>query len=159
MTTIATAATSALRDLLAGENGIILAPNIAAPGRGALTAPVLIGNVPLDLVERAPTTYPSIQVYCDKISNSQREKFRTFSGKVQLVIEIRSSAEHIATTELLLQSYTDSVVQVLNANKGDWGGGRFYGGGYEVTFAPMKRGGLNYLQAARVTISLDITLD
>ncbi len=35
MTTIATAATSALRDLLAGENGIILAPNIAAPGRGA----------------------------------------------------------------------------------------------------------------------------
>ncbi|MCC6389521.1 MAG: hypothetical protein IT167_02875 [Bryobacterales bacterium] len=159
MTTIAAAATSALRDLLAGEPGIIPAPDTATPARGGLSAPVLTGNVPLDLIERAPSSYPYVQVYCDKVSNVQREKFRTFSGKAQLVIEIRSSAEHITTTELLLQSYTDSVLQVLNANKGDWGGGRFYGGGYEVIFTPMKRGGLNYLQAARVTISLDITLD
>ncbi|MCC6364695.1 MAG: hypothetical protein IT165_14335 [Bryobacterales bacterium] len=159
MTTIAAAATSALRDLLAGENGITLAPDIAALARGTLVVPVLTGNVPLDLAERAPISYPSIQVYCDKVSNSQREKFRTFSGYAHLVVEIRSSAEQISATEQLLQSYADSVLRVLNENKGDWGGGRFYGGGYEVTFTPMKRGGLNYLQVARIAMSLDITLD
>jgi len=159
MTTIAAAATSALRDLLAGENGITLAPDIAALARGTLAVPVLTGNVPLDLAERAPSSYPSIQVYCDKVSNSQREKFRTFSGHAHLVVEIRSSAEQISATEQLLQSYADSVLRVLNANKGDWGGGRFYGGGYEVTFTPMKRGGLNYLQVARIAMSLDIALD
>lgn len=87
------------------------------------------------------------------------EKFRTFSGKAQMVADIRSSAEDITATEASLQSYTDCLLRVLDASKGDWGGGRFYGGGYEVTFSPMKRGGLNYLQAARITLSLDITLD
>jgi hypothetical protein len=159
MHTIATFATSALRDLLAGENGIVLAPDAAALSQSTLTVPVLTGNVPLDLIERAPSSYPSIQVYCEKVSNGQREKFRTFSGKAQLIVEIRASADQISTTELLLQSYTDSVLQVLNSNKGDWGGGRFYGGAYEVTFGAMKRGGLNYLQVARVAISLDITMD
>lgn len=159
MTSIAAAATFALRDLLARELEIPLAPETGVAVQGGLSGRVLTGNVPQDLVERAPTSYPSIQVYCDKLSNLQREKFRTFSGKAHMVADIRSSAEDITTTEASLQSHTDCLLRVLDASKGDWGGGRFYGGGYEVTFSPIKRGGLNYLQAARITLSLDITLD
>ncbi|HUQ95645.1 MAG TPA: hypothetical protein VM120_28465 [Bryobacteraceae bacterium] len=164
MPTVATMATSKLRTMLTGENGIAFSAAQLVQGEPDLTVAafpvaVMASTLPLDLAERSPVTYPSVQVSCEKLSNTLREKFRTFSGKAHLVVEIRASSAHAGPTEDSLQLYTQSVLQVLHRNRGDWGGGMFYGGGYEVSFAPVRRGGSNFLQIARVSLALDVCID
>jgi hypothetical protein len=57
-----------------------------------------------------------------------------------------------------LELYVEAITGVLDANRGDWGNGVFYGGGYEVTFGASKHGGKNFLQAARVTFDVDVSI-
>ena len=78
--------------------------------------------------------YPSLFVYCDKISNSLKEKFRRFSGKARVVIEIRCSRDRIEGLETASQTYADAVCALLDDSRGDWGSGSFYSGGYEVSY-------------------------
>jgi hypothetical protein len=47
------------------------------------------------------------------------------------------------------------VVAVLDANRGNWGEGMFFTGGYEVKFEPVQHGGRNFLQIARVVFEVD----
>ncbi|MBI4904150.1 MAG: hypothetical protein HY820_10975 [Acidobacteria bacterium] len=96
-----------------------------------------------------------IAVYCEKLRNQQREKFRPFSGNAQLAVELRASESTAALTNASLQKYVEGVLQVLHTKRGDWGDGMFFGGGYEVTFQPAKKGGKNYVQTAKVTLSVD----
>ena len=51
------------------------------------------------------------------------EKFRTFSGKVRTVAEVRVSQDRIEGIEEQLRLYVDAVTQVLDANRGSWGQG------------------------------------
>ncbi|MEI9972412.1 MAG: hypothetical protein WDO73_10375 [Ignavibacteriota bacterium] len=60
-------------------------------------------------------------MYCDKIVNSLVEKFRTFSGTVQAVVELRHSQDRLEGLQDTLESYTEAILQVLSANRGDWG--------------------------------------
>lgn len=115
-------------------------------------------NVAPDVVEKtAGATYPAIHVYCDKVANTLREKFRTFSGKAHMVVEARVSQDRLCGIEQEMQLYIDAVTQVLDNNRGDWGQGMFYTGGYEVTFGPVKHGGRNFLQVGKVTFEVDIS--
>ena len=57
-----------------------------------------------------------------------------------------------------MQLYVDAVTRVLDQRRGDWGGGMFYGGGYEAVFGAVKRGGKNYLQTARITLEVDASI-
>jgi hypothetical protein len=47
---------------------------------------------------------------------------------------------------------------VLDAHRGDWGGGMFFAGGYEVSFGTTKHGGKNFIQAAKVTFDVDVSI-
>jgi len=49
------------------------------------------------------------------------------------------------------------VTQVLDANRGSWGQGMFFTGGYEVKFDPVQHGGRNFLQVAKVTFEVDLS--
>jgi hypothetical protein len=110
------------------------------------------------LWERAGVVkYPLIQVYSDRVRNLLTEKFRTFSGKIRTVAEIRISHDRFEGIEERLRLYADAVTQVLDANRGSWGQGAFYTGGYEITFDPVKQGGKNFLQAAKVTFEVDMS--
>jgi hypothetical protein len=69
---------------------------------GALTAgavkagAVRAQNVSAELVEKANLVhYPAVQVYCEKLVNDLREKFRSFSGTAQMAIEIRHSQDRL----------------------------------------------------------------
>lgn len=122
-------------------------------------AQIVAQNVAAELVERSNAArYPSVHVYCEKLSNTLREKFRTFSGKAHLALEVRASQDRLEGLERQVQLYVDAVTRVLDQRRGDWGDGIFYGGGYEVTFAPVKRGGKSYLQTAKVTLDLDVSI-
>lgn len=120
---------------------------------------VLAQSVAPELAERtAGVQYPAIYVYCEKLTNELREKFRTFSGRARLVVEARVTHDRIEELSRRLELYVEAVTEVLDAHRGDWGGGIFYAGGYEVTFGASKHGGKNFLQTAKVTFDVDVSL-
>jgi hypothetical protein len=134
----------------ATDSGISLAP--------IPTAYIVAQNMAIELWERASVVkYPLIQVYSDRVRNLLTEKFRTFSGKIRTVAEIRVSHDRIEGLEERLRLYADAVTQILDANRGSWGQGAFYTGGYEITFDPVKQGGKNFLQVAKVTFEVDMS--
>jgi hypothetical protein len=101
--------------------------------------------------------YPLVYVYCTKVINQLREKFRIFSGEAQMVVEARVSQDRLDLIETTLQAYMDAITQVLDNSRGDWGDGMFFDGGYAVTFGGVKHGGRNFLQIAKVAFVLEIS--
>jgi hypothetical protein len=101
--------------------------------------------------------YPALLVYCDKLSNTLKEKFRNFSGKAHVVVEVRHSQDILPGLDSTVQVYADAVCALLDDSRGDWGSGLFYGGGYEVSFEPMGRGGRNFLQRAKVGFDVEVS--
>jgi hypothetical protein len=113
-------------------------------------------NLSVDLSERAPSQYPALFVYCERMTNSLREKFSTFSGTAQMVIEVRVSASSPAELDIRSSLYTEAVLDVLNLHRGEWATGVHYGGGYDVAFQPVRRGGDNYLQISRISVPVQL---
>jgi len=135
---------------LAADSGIPLAP--------IPSAYIVAQNMAIDIFEKSSVVkYPLVQVYSDRVRNLLTEKFRTFSGKIRTVAEIRVSQDRIEGLEDQLRLYADAVTQVLDSNRGSWGQGAFYTGGYEITFDPVKQGGKNFLQVAKVTFEVDMS--
>jgi hypothetical protein len=117
-------------------------------------------NVAQEFVERAlDLRYPTLFLYCDKITNNLREKFRTFSGKAHMTLEVRVSQDRIEGLEKLLEIYVDTVTRVLDQNRGDWGNGMFYTGGYEAVFGEMKHGGRNFIQTGKISFEVAVSID
>src|SRR4029434_8183944 len=53
-------------------------------------------NVAAEMAERAlGAKAAGVYVYCEKIVNGLREKFRTFSGTVQMAMEVRHSQDRL----------------------------------------------------------------
>jgi hypothetical protein len=121
---------------------------------------IIAQNVTPDLSEQsAANNYPLVYVYCSKVTNELREKFRTFSGEAQMVVEARVSQDRLDQIETNLQAYVDAITQVLDNSRGDLGDGAFFAGQYEVTFGGVKHGGRNFLQIAKVSFVLEISAD
>ena len=74
-----------------------------------------------------------------------------------MAVEVRFSQDRLEGVEDRLRGYVDAVTLVLERNQGDWGAGMFYGGGYEVAFGPVKRGGRNFVQSAKVTFAVEVS--
>lgn len=130
------------------------------PAAAPLTATqIRAQNVAADLAERGdPVAYPAINVYCEKIVNSLTEKFRTFSGTLQMAMEVRHSQDRLEGLQAGLELYADAVMRVLDVNRGDWGDGMYYAGGYQVSFGAVKHGGRNYVQTAKVIFEIGVSI-
>jgi hypothetical protein len=59
----------------------------------------------------------------------------------------------------LLDIYVDAVTRILDQNRGDWGGGMFYAGGYEAVFGKMEHGGRNFIQTGKVSFEVAVSID
>src|SRR5580704_4423749 len=101
--------------------------------------------------------YPALLVYCDKLSNTLKEKFRQFSGQAHVVVEVRHSQDTLPGLDSTVQVYADAVCALLDDSRGDWGSGLFYAGGYDVSFEPVGRGGRNFLQRAKVGFDVEVS--
>jgi hypothetical protein len=101
--------------------------------------------------------YPALLIYCDKLSNTLKEKFRQFSGKAHVVVEARHSQDNLDSLESTVEVYVDAVCALLDDSRGDWGSGLFYGGGYEVGYETVARGGKNFLQRAKVGFDVEVS--
>lgn len=150
-------------DLLRGEGGLqanldALAASETLPAVKLTDSQVIAQNIPADIAERSTAgKYPAIYVYCEKASNQLREKFRTFSGEVRMAVEIRVSADRVEDLDAQMSLLVDALTSTLDQNRGDWGAGMFYGGGYEIGFAGVKHGGKNFIQTAAVTFDLGVS--
>ncbi len=121
---------------------------------------LLVRNVSAEIAEKSTgVSYPSFHIYCEKLTNSLREKFRTFSGTARMAVEARASQDRIEGLEERLSVYVDAITSLLDVSRGDLGQGMFYTGGYEVTFGAVKHGGKNFLQTAKVVFEVEISTD
>ena len=114
---------------------------------------------PIEFLEKSlNVSYPAVYVHCGKLSNQLKEKFRSFSGKAQVSVDVRHAQDRLDGLEMALQAYAEAVCQTLDQNRGDWGNGAYYGGGYEATFYPVRHGGRNFLQSAAITFDVDVSI-
>lgn len=135
---------------MAEESGVALMP--------IPPANIVSQNVSFELSERSQAVkYPVVCVYVDRVRNVLTEKFRSFSGKVRTVAEVRVSQDRIEGVEEQTRLYVDAVTLVLDANRGSWGEGTFFAGAYEVAIEPVRHGGRNFLQVAKVTFEVDLS--
>ena len=163
MTGIAKSAAGKLTALLTAPAG--LNAKLAAVSAGAGEAlpqvehqQIVPQNVPAELAERSgQAVYPAVHIYCEKLANNQTEKFRTFSGTARMAMEVRCTQDRLEGIEGMLQLYADAVAQVLDQSRGDWSDGMYYPGGYEVAFGPVKHGGKNFVQTAKVTFEVGVS--
>jgi hypothetical protein len=162
---IATMTTSKLMGILTGIEGVPAAVAALSQAQNlslaaVSAAQIIAQNVAPDLSERSTvSSYPLVYVYCSKVVNQLREKFRTFSGDAEMVIETRISQDRLDGMQTNLNSYVDAVTQVLDSNRGDWGDGVFYAGGYEITYGGVKHGGRNFLQLGKISLVTQISTD
>src|SRR5690242_884703 len=71
---------------------------------------VRVQNVAAETAERAlGVKYPVVNVYCEKIVNELREKFRSFSGTVQMTMELRHSQDRLEGLQDRLELYVDAA--------------------------------------------------
>lgn len=163
MPAIGAAVTQKLVNILGADTGLPSAistlkdrESVELPSISA--AQVASQNIAYEVAERtAGVTYPAVYVYCEKLDNQLKEKFRTFSGKAAMCMEVRVSYDLIDTLARDVQYYAAAASQVLDLNRGDWGNGMFYTGGYTVDFGPVKRGGRNFLQTAKISFEVDVS--
>ncbi|MES1257284.1 MAG: hypothetical protein ABUS51_02595 [Acidobacteriota bacterium] len=152
----------ALRKLRAPADGVNARIGAIQHSDSSLSAPgirsIAVLHAGVDIIEKSGQAhYPALLIYCDKLSNSLKEKFRRFSGKAHLTIEMRHSEDRIEALDSGTQVYVDAVCALLDDSRGDWGGGAFYAGGYDVTYEPIARGGKNFLQRAKVGFDVEIS--
>ncbi len=131
----------------------LTAPEVFQP------AQIRLQNAAADLTERSEAVaYPWASVYCERIVNSLVEKFRSFSGTLQMVVEVRASHDRLENLHEGLEQSVDGVMAVLDGCRGDWGDGMYYCGGYQAAFGAAKRGGKNYLQTAKITFEIGVSI-
>lgn len=150
-------------DLLTAEPNVTVRVKALAEGagfelHGAKLCTIAAQNTPIEIAEKSlQAKYPAIQVYCDKLSNVLKEKFRTFSGTAHLIIEIRSSQDRLEGTDSTLNLYAEAVCNILDGARGDWGNGAFYAGGYDALFGPVRHGGNNFIGTVKIGFEIDIS--
>ncbi|MGD0868224.1 MAG: hypothetical protein ABSB88_01630 [Bryobacteraceae bacterium] len=162
-TTIGSAISAKVLQLITGPTGVNSV--LAALTQGSVAAPnsfspaqVRSQNVAPDVADLSNAMqYPSLNVYCEKITNSLTEKFRSFSGAVQMAIELRHSQDRLDGLQDNLELYAAAVMQVLATHRGDWGDGDFYAGEYQAAFGAVKHGGKNFIQIAKITFEMGVS--
>ncbi len=101
--------------------------------------------------------YPRVCIYPGSLKNSLIEKFRSFSGQVELVAEVWASGDLVTEIDQWIHFYVQGIATVLQSNRGDWGDGMFFGGAYDVQFQTPKVGGLGFIESAKLTMSLNVS--
>jgi hypothetical protein len=156
---------NSIRELLTAPTGLARSlDQWTAPGStrplNVSDRQIALSNLSADMAERqARVRYPHYSIYCDRIQNSLREKFRRFSGKIRIVIEVRVSSDRPENLQNELHLNTESVLDVLEQHRGCLSEGLTWGGAYEVEFSQVRHGGANYLQSSRVIFELDLSRD
>jgi hypothetical protein len=115
-------------------------------------------SAPVDTYEKTATVrYPVATVYCDRLRNTQAEKFRTFSGTASLAIDIRVSGARAEDLDIGLNSYVEATCRALEGARGPWTDIGVYAGAYDVKFQPARPGGKQFTKSAHIEFDIHIS--
>ena len=165
MVSIANRATLKLQQLLTAPSGLDSSIAALAQAESVTVPPIpathfFTENVSSEVAEKSvELKYTAVYIYCEKIANTLKEKFRSFSGSLGMAIDVRVSQDRLEGIDRISQLYTDAVTQTLLQNRGDWGQGLFYSGVYDISFGPVKHGGRNFIKIAKVSLDVDASVD
>lgn len=164
MLSVCTSATDSVWRLLTARDGLnaqldlLRQSGVLASDSDAAIA-VEKGHYSAELGDRAKgAKYPHVIVYCVRVENSLRQKFQTFSGRVDLVIEVRHSSDRLERLESEVQIYVEAILNMITRKRGDWAEGLYFSGRYDVRFDAVGRGGKNFSQTAKVGLSLEVDI-
>lgn len=119
------------------------------------SVPVEIVRVPAEMEEKARSLkYPKFALSIEKIRNGREERFQRFSGTLTAAIEIRVSQDRLEGITESLYWYVDAIRDVIERKAGCLSEDLVLTGEYEVQVEGVKKGGLNYLQSAKVVCPL-----
>jgi hypothetical protein len=164
MFSLAGNATTQVEQFLTAPNGLNANLAIITQTEGVQASPLLpqqflTENVSSDLAEKSvEPKYTAVYIYCDRVTNALTEKFRSFSGTLEMTIDVRVSQDRLEGIDQASHIYAAAVTQTLDQNRGNWGQGLFYAGRYEVSFGPVKHGGRNFIKSAKVSFLLDASV-
>jgi hypothetical protein len=162
---LANAATVKLLQLLTAPTGLNTTITTLALAADVALAPIAASqfftdNVSSDMAEKSEEIkYTAVYIYCEKIGNILKEKFRSFSGYLQMVIDVRVSQDRLNGIDQVSQLYAEAAAQTLNQIRGDWGQGLFYAGAYSISFGPVKHGGKNFIKGVTISFQVDASID
>ncbi len=149
-------ALESVRSALSGNDGVplsleLLRAEYPIPLMEWQEAPVEIARAPADMEEKSRTLkYPRFSLAVERIQNGRDERFRKFSGTLKVAIEVRVSRDRIEGITESLYWYVDALRDVIERKAGCLGEGLVLTGEYEVLVDGVKKGGLNFLQSAKV---------
>jgi hypothetical protein len=101
MLSIAGRATSRLQELLVSPNGLNTSLAALAQSESVTVPPIsptnlFTDNVSSDIAEKSvEPKYTAIYIYCDKMVNAMTEKFRSFSGTIEMMVDVRVSQDRL----------------------------------------------------------------
>lgn len=105
--------------------------------------------------ENSPTTYPAVYVFCDRMDNDMTAKFRRFSGRVFIGVDIRVTNERFEGLGDELNRYEEAVRSVLADRQGKWTDEITFAGGLRVKYRDIELGGRNFIQSAQIEVQLE----
>jgi hypothetical protein len=160
MANLCLAALGKLRGLLLAPDGIgrrayaiairdgVRPPRISNPN-------VVMRHVGPDLSDAGEiVVYPALYLYCERLENRLERKFSAFSGRVEVVAEVRVSGESIASIDGDAARLCEAVMSVLADNRGQWTPELSFDGKLDVRMRPVEPGGAHFRQTARIEIEL-----
>ncbi|MBS1829792.1 MAG: hypothetical protein JST93_31120 [Acidobacteria bacterium] len=154
---IVTNAALALQSMLSGETGLSWALSEGSSKMPDFSpTDIRVENISVDVAEKSPIRYPVVFIYCERFTNTQREKFAAVSGTMNLAIEIRASGNSVSAVSDQALAHAEAAMKVLDCHKGNWAEGIQYCGGYEVSFQQIKRGGTQLIQVTKISVPLQI---
>jgi hypothetical protein len=103
--------------------------------------------------------YPRVAVASTRLRNTQAEKFRSLSGTATVIAEVAATGDMVIVVDTAIHFYVEAITNILRRNRGDWGDGVFYSGGYDVDIQAPQAGGSGFLQTARVTFDVGVSRD
>jgi len=117
---------------------------------------VLIHNIAPDLADQnRSTVYPAAYLYTARMENVLRRKFAGFAGPIRIVADLRCTGERYDLLEREVTTYVEAVATALARNTGSWGEGLVYNGAYNVKFEPVRLGGRNFIQTAKIELEIE----
>jgi hypothetical protein len=145
-----------MAQLLNASSGLAAAITGYAVLSALESAPVTeVSYVPEEIEEQSTkVSYPSCRIYCEKVQNRADVKFRQFAGDYQMATEVTHSQNTLDGLTDMLQATADAVGAVLESNQGNLGDGMVLQPGYEIETGAVTRGGLNYMQRAKVVFQM-----
>ena len=163
MTPITLQAAQKVAALFTNNSAIESEVNSIATG-SSYTVPVIpasqvyLTSTPINMADvQQQLAYPRISVFCSRLVNQHREKFRSLSGTLGITVEIAATADLIDLVENWMHYYVEGVSNILRRGAGDMGDGMFFPGTYQVDVQLAQIGGSGFMQLAQVTCELSVS--